>query len=272
MSESVKRRIALGKFKPPTLGKHHSEETKRKISKALIGRHRTKESIIKQKQAWERKRILGYVSPLKGRPKSEEHKLKLRVKKKIKPTPELIRKRIESRKKYWEMHPEELKQYKLLLSKLAKELEHKPRFPKPRYDDGIGYKLRTLPELYVALWLQDSKLPRFSDGKVYHYEEPIAISNKSKLYPDFTLATNNTIRIEVSGATYSKWLNNVVKRAIIIKSKFPKDKYILVTYKRNIDKLPKSCFDKILPIEGIIEYLKLHNLMSKAKTIIKILN
>ena len=79
MSEETKKKLSESKKgllsgeKNPMFGKHHSDETKQKISKVHKGKHISEEQKKKLSSA-----LKGRTSPNKGKPMSEEQKKKLR--------------------------------------------------------------------------------------------------------------------------------------------------------------------------------------------------
>ncbi|MEK6878258.1 MAG: NUMOD3 domain-containing DNA-binding protein [Nanoarchaeota archaeon] len=87
-AETRKRLYAEGKLKPPMLGKHHSDETKKKIKSKNIGKKHSDETKKKQSEAQQlRKKKYGYIhSPetrqklsqkLKGRKFTKEWRAKI---------------------------------------------------------------------------------------------------------------------------------------------------------------------------------------------------
>lgn len=99
ISERMKREWKEGKRKPLMLGKHHSEETRRKISQSQIGKKLSEETKRKLSEANK-----GVKHPNWGKHLSEETKNKMRDTKikQYRNNPELINKISNSVKKLWQ--------------------------------------------------------------------------------------------------------------------------------------------------------------------------
>ena len=225
-------------------GWHHSELTKLKISKAKKGK-----VVISEAQ---RKRLSELY---KGAKKSKEFCEKIARAMLLRNlNPEFHKKMSELQKEKWKrMTSEKRRQLGEKISLAWKKGKYKVNFPSQKYDDGIGNKLRTLPEIKLANAFQEL----FNEGKYktidnlpYHYEKVAILNDGSWVYPDFTMTkSSKTARIEFTGAFYDVMLNHAVERGRKIKQSFPNDVYIIITYPQNVEKfLNANCCDKVIGV------------------------